>query len=210
MSVLSGVEGAEGGLRIEVTYLFASDGAEGGFAKAAEVMAADLLGEVYGVGDDGWNDEEAALALPSTVVHDLLRALFLRSLRTIECGFALCNAGDNTLGQLPLGHLPSIAERTLCSGALVLRMAGNVGSDLRAGLARFGFLGEGLIVCRSPLFLSSTSPWVGGVASARITAPARFSRKLLLEHSPLHRARNVRLSGSFPPSVKVLRRRGKI
>lgn len=144
--VLTGVSGADGDLRTEVTYLFGSCGAPGGFAECVEVMAADLLGEVFDVQEGGWNDPEATLALPWEVVHGLMDTLLWRALETIKHGFEF--SGDRELrgrvthGQLPLGHLPTVAERTLVADALSLRMAGSIGAALRAGQAHFGFLGK--------------------------------------------------------------------
>lgn len=146
--ILSGVGGADGSLRTEATYLYASQGADGGFASAMEVMCGDLLVNVYGMEDGGWMDRDATFSLPWEVVQGLLGALFWRALATIEYGLEYVPApsADEELHpsprqQLPLGHLPSIAERSLASDALAIRLPGQVGSELRAGLSLHGFLG---------------------------------------------------------------------
>lgn len=147
--VLGGVHGAGGGLRTEATYLCASQGTDWAIYGAVEVMAADVLCEVYGIQDDGWNDEDSTFALPTRVVERLLRALYVRGLATIEFGLELAtstsNDPDGRVGldeQLPLGHLPVLAERTLAAEALSLQLPGLVGSELRAGLGYHGFLGD--------------------------------------------------------------------
>lgn len=144
LDVLSGVMGADGGLRVEATYLYGSS--ESCFASALEVMCGDLLVNVYGLGADGWMDPAATLHLPSDVVGGLLGALYWRSLATIQYSLLMYtpSADDEDSSprlQLPMGHLPSIAERTLVSDSLAIRLPGMVGSELRAGLCAHGFLG---------------------------------------------------------------------
>ncbi len=174
-SVLSGFGLDRGGLRTEVTYLYESCG--GGFGESVEVMAADLLGEVYGADERGWNDESSAVAVPPELVHNLFEALFQRSLGTIECGFELCGPGNGPSEQLPLGHLVSIAERALSSGALVQRMGGGVGPELRAGLSYSGFLGEAWVVYHSPASCipsrscQDKSYWSSSLHSQSISCP---------------------------------------
>lgn len=154
-AVLSGVDGADGELRVEVSYLFESDGSKGVFADAVEVMAGDAVFEVFDVQDGGLNDPEARLTLPTESVHRLMSALYQRGLSTIQYGLEQVEScysvhaqlppglrgADIVHAQLPLGHLPAVAEQTLLADALSLRLPGRIGSQLRAGLAAKGFLG---------------------------------------------------------------------
>ncbi|CBJ33768.1 hypothetical protein Esi_0596_0002 [Ectocarpus siliculosus] len=146
LAIISGMKGANGSLRTEVTYLLESDGADDGAAQGFERMCADLLGEVFGVQVGGWNDIDATFALPTEVVVCLMHALCVRSLESIKFGFnTLADLGDPRCddvipGQLPIGHLPSVGESVLRMDGLSLRIAGGVGSALRAGQASCGFL----------------------------------------------------------------------
>ncbi|CAM9538930.1 unnamed protein product, partial [Ectocarpus fasciculatus] len=147
LAIMSGLKGADGSLRTEVTYLLGSNGRTGA-SQGFERMCADLLGEVFGVLDGGWNDRDATFALPSKAVGLLMHALCVRSLETMKFGFKALAELEDTVGvcddvipgQLPLGHLPAVAESVLRMDGLSLRIAGGVGPVLRAGQASCGFL----------------------------------------------------------------------
>ncbi|CAN0376356.1 unnamed protein product [Pylaiella littoralis] len=147
LDVLSGIDGAEGGLRTEVTYLCNTDRQTAvDLSGVFELMCGDLVGEVFGVENGGWNDAEASLSLPASSVYCLMHALFARSLESMRYGFggqrvADPDSGDVLREQLPLGYLPSLAESILRTDAKAIRLPAGVGSALRAGQAASGFLG---------------------------------------------------------------------
>ncbi|CAN0445363.1 unnamed protein product, partial [Pylaiella littoralis] len=149
LDVLSGIDGAEGGLRTEVTYLCNTDRQTAvDLSGVFELMCGDLVGEVFGVENGGWNDAEASLSLPASSVYCLMHALFARSLESMRYGFggqrvADPDSGDVLREQLPLGYLPSLAESILRTDAKAIRLPAGVGSALRAGQAASGFLALG-------------------------------------------------------------------
>lgn len=97
LAIMSGLKGADGSLRTEVTYLLGSNGRTGA-SQGFERMCADLLGEVFGVLDGGWNDSDATFALPSKAVGLLMHALCVRSLETMKFGFKALAELEDTVG----------------------------------------------------------------------------------------------------------------
>ena len=153
---LAGYEENPGGIRSEITYNYApfkegyyGDGAKVELNQALELMVADLVFGVLRIGTTGSLPEGSVFALPSSAVHLLQKANFVRCLEALEAGFVDSAEPENTSIEfrLPVGHLPAAAEQILRERANVVRTF-KVGTALRRGLRDTGYSGVvGVLVC---------------------------------------------------------------
>lgn len=145
VACLAAFEANPGGIRSEMTYNFLPwVGGDNRITlrQALEVMVGDLAFRVLRIDDTGSIPEDSVFPLRSSVIHLLQNANLTRCIEALSAGIVDPDEDKSSVDlQLPLGHLPTVAEGLLSEGASAVRMF-EVGKCLRRGLGATGFTGE--------------------------------------------------------------------